>query len=233
MQRDGPTPPNLGRYTPAPGAANQPDAVAPDRYDLSGAPTWPGVGAAGRRARASRQIPGGYVSATAFGISLGTNVALLISLIALLLLSHVGALSPGGAAGPSAPALASGSPTATLTPAATLTPSTGWLRALPGSVQLGCGGDQHTQLVLLQNSGPSTVAWQATFTVPAGQAGVSVAPQQGQLAAGASVSLQIQNTTHATGPQGTSGKQGVINLTPAATDAGPPASVSYTTTGCK
>lgn len=233
MQRDGPTPPNLGRFASPSGAADQPDTTAPDRYDLSGAPTWPGVGAAGRRGRASRQIPSGYVSATAFGVSLGTNVALLISLIALFLLGHFGALSPGGGAGPSASALASGSPTATLTPAASLTPSTGWLQAQPGSVQLSCDGDQRTQHVLLQNNGPANVTWQATFTVPAGQAGVSVTPQQGQLAAGANISLQIQNTTHATGQQGSSGKQGVINFASASPDAGPPASVSYTTTGCK
>src|SRR5690349_986116 len=61
----------------------------------------------------------------------------------------------------------------------------------------------------LPATGPATVRWQAAFSLSEQQAGVSLSPQQGELAAGATVSLQIQNTTRASGRQGTSGRNGV------------------------
>jgi hypothetical protein len=171
------------------------------------------------------------VSATAFGISLATNVALLVGLIVLFLFGH-GILSPGGASGPTTPGTALGSPTATSSPAASPTPRSGWLRVAPSSVQLSCADGQRNQFVVLQNTGPASVRWQAVFNVPAEQAGVTVDPQQGKLAAGASMSLQLQNTTQANGSQGGSSQQGVIDLTPTTPDAGSPASIAYTTVGC-
>jgi hypothetical protein len=107
-------------------------------------------------------------------------------------------------------------------------------------VQLGCVSGQRTQYVTLQNTGSAKVNWQATFSVPAQQAGVAVSPQRGQLAAGGSIPIQLQNTTRSNGSQGGSGRQGVITFTPTASDdnqdagpdAGSSASLSYTTVGC-
>ena len=97
----------------------------------------------------------------------------------------------------------------------------------PSSVQLRCGeGGQQTQVVVLKNTGPQTVDWQVAFSLPADQAGVMVYPQQGELAAGDTVLVQLQNTTQSTG------QQGAVDFAPASPEAGPPASLSYTTTGC-
>jgi hypothetical protein len=86
--------------------------------------------------------------------------------------------------------------------------------------------------VILQNTGPTTVRWQASFSLPTEQAGVTVNPQHGTLAAGATVPLQVQNTTHATDQQGVSGQQGMISFTATTADAGSSATLSYTTVGC-
>ncbi len=229
MQQSGPNLPNLGQY--APDAANEPGASA-DLYEASRTPTWPGARDRPQHALEFGQAPRGYVSATACGISLGANVVLLASLLTLLLLSHAGISSPGGAAGQSAPGLALSSPAVTSRPTGSPSPGTGWLQVAPSSVQLGCDGDQGTQTVVLQNTGPETVKWQATFAVSEQQAGVSLSPQQGELAAGDSVTLQLQNTTRASGRQGTSGRNGVISFAPKTPDAGASASLTYTTVGC-
>lgn len=196
-------------------------------------PTWPGADEHGRRVFASHRAPSGYVSATVFGISLGVNAVLLIGLLGVLLLSHAGAFSPGGASGQSSSGLALGSATATSTAAASPTPSEGWLRVAPSSVQLGCDGDQRTQFVTLENTGPETVRWQVAFSVPEKQAGVAVSPQHGALAAGASMPIQIQNNTSDSGSVGGSNSQGDIGFAPTMQGAGAPASLSYTATSCQ
>jgi hypothetical protein len=173
------------------------------------------------------------VSALAFGISLGANMVLLAGLLgvlAVLLLNNAGAFSLRGASGQPLPGgsthgTALSSPTATSTPASSPTPSVGWLQVTPGSVQLDCVDSQQVQVVL-GNSGPQTVDWQVAFSLPADQAGVMVYPQQGELAAGDTVLVQLQNTTQSTG------QQGAVDFAPASPEAGPPASLSYTTTGC-
>jgi hypothetical protein len=177
------------------------------------------------------------VSATWLGASIGANVALLIGLIGLIFLSYAGVFPPGSAAKrPSANALTSGqarsSPTATATLAPSPTVSAGWLRIAPGSVQLGCDGDQNTQYVILENTGPEPVEWQAVFSLPDALVGVAVNPQQGQLDTGASTPIQLQNNTQAGGPQGVPSQQGVIQFAPTTLAAGPPASLAYTATGC-
>src|SRR5690348_7220498 len=172
MQQSGSNLPKPGHF--ALGASNEPDP-----YEASRTPTWPGAHDRPQRALEPGQVPRGYVSVMAFGISLGANVVLLASLLALLVLSHAGISSPGEAAGQTPPGLALGSPTVTSHP--TASPTTGWLQVAPSSVQLGCDGSQRSQTVVLQNTGPATVRWQAAFSLSEQQAGVSLSPQQGEL----------------------------------------------------
>ena len=220
MRSDDPTVPNLGWY--APGAASDPGAAG-ER------PTWPTGGERPSRTLGPARPPSGYVSALVFGVSLGANVVLLLCLLGLLLLSHAGVFAPGGSAGSPAPGAALSSPTATSSP----TPLSGWLRVTPSSVQLGCDAGQRTQFVVLENTGPQKVSWQAVVAGPADQAGVAISPDHGDLDAGASLPLQIQNITHSSGSQGVSSEQGVIRFAPAAAEAGAPPSLSYTTVGCQ
>jgi hypothetical protein len=112
----------------------------------------------------------------------------------MLLLSQIGAFALGGTSGPTTSAgsthgVALSSPTTTAGPASSPTAGVGWLQVAPSSVRLGCGGSHRTQVVLVENSGPQTVDWQVAFSVPQDQAGVAVNPQQGELAAGDSVSV--------------------------------------------
>ena len=233
----------------APGAAAEPHALdaSTEPQALGDMPTWPGAGERPQWMHQWRQMlgpgqqaPTGYVSALVLGISLGANVVLLAGLLGVLgvlLLSHAGAFSPRGASGQSVPGgsthgAALSSPTATSSPVSSPIRRGGWLQVTPSSVQLGCGDSQQTQVVLLENSGPQTVDWQVAFSVPTDQAGVAVDPQQGELAAGANMAVQLQNMTQSTDPQGDSGQQGVIDFAPTAPDAGPPAGLTYTTMGC-
>jgi hypothetical protein len=167
-------------------------------------------------------------------MSLGANAVLLISMVVLLLLGHAGLFTLGSAAGTtglevSTSSVALMSPTAT-TSAGALTG--GWLRVTPGSVQLGCAAGQRTQFIVLENTGQRTVQWRAHLSVSTDHPAVAVSPNEGHLAAGASVPLQIQNTTDADQQQGSSGQQGVIHFEPTTPDAGPAPSLSFTTVGC-
>lgn len=232
MRDDQPTLPNLGRFAPDP--FHEPNAVG-DLQDLNQTPIWPGADERARAAHASHPAPHGYVSATLFGISLIANVALVIGLLGVLFLSHAGFFSPNGSSGQSSSGVsgsgnALGSPTPTSM--ASPTPNSGWLRVAPNSITLGCGDGQRSQVVILENTGPNRVKWQVSFSGSSGQAGVSVSPQEGRLAPGATTSLQIQNTTSASDGQNVSGQQGVINFTTTSSDIGPPATLSYTTMGC-
>jgi hypothetical protein len=154
--------------------------------------------------------------------------------LAVLLLGNAGAFAARGASGQSGPGgsvhgSAPSSPTATATPVPSPTATTApasWLQVTPSSVQLGCGESQLAQVVL-QNNGPQTLDWQVMFSPPADQTGVAVNPQQGELAAGESMPVLLQNITQA------NGQQGVIDFAPTTPDTGPPATVSYTTVGCQ
>jgi len=231
MRQDGPTVPNLGRQEPGASA---------DAQTRGEKLIWPGADERRQRQIEIRETPSGYVSALAFGVSLGANIVLLFALVGLLTLAQAGAFSSGGAFGPSTHGPALGSPTATSnsTPSPSATATS--LQIAPSSVQLGCASGQRTQYVTLQNTGSTKVNWQATFSVSAQQAGVTVSPLRGQLAAGGSVPIQLQNTTRSNGSQGASGRQGVITFTPTASDdnqdatpdTSSSASLSYTTVGC-
>jgi hypothetical protein len=165
---------------------------------------------------------------------------LFVALVGLLLFAQAGAFSSGSAFGPYTPGSALSSPSATSNATPSPSATTASLQVAPSSVQLGCVNGQRTQYVTLQNTGSAKVNWQATFSVPAQQAGVTVSPLRGQLAAGGSVPIQLQNTTRSNGSQGASGRQGVITFTPTASDdnqgagpdAGSSARLSYTTVGC-
>ena len=207
MHNDEPTLPHLRGY----------DVEAP-----GGMPPWPGV-----REHPRRSSPGDW-HATLLGVSLGANVALLIGLVGLLLLGHAGFFSPGGSAalppqGTVTSSTALGSPSAT----SSTTAAAGGLQVTPSSVRLGCGGGQDTQYAVLTNSGPEHVQWQVTFSVPRDQAGVDVSPTHGDLAAGASVALQLQSRSDA------GAQQGVIRFDSATSAAGPSPTLSYTTMSCQ
>lgn len=225
MHDDQPTVPILGRYRPSASA----ESANPGEM-----PTWPASGDPTQHALGPNRPPRGYVSATALGVSLGANVVLLVGLLGLLLLSRAGFFSPGTSTGHSSPGVSTpGSALSSPTATSSAIPLSGWLQVAPSTIHLGCDDGQKNQFVILQNSGPTKVRWQADLSVPGDQAGVSVAPDHGELDAGASMPLQIQNMTHSADAQGVSSQQGVMRFDPDNPDAGPPASLSYTTAGCQ
>jgi hypothetical protein len=163
------------------------------------------------------------------GISLVANGVLLASLLFLLLLARAGALLSPSSSSLSAPGTSV--PTATptsprSTPSASLTPLSGWLQVAPTIVQLGCDGGQQTQFAVLTNTGPQDLQWRAEFAVPTNQTGVEIGPQQGDLRAGTSVTLQIRNRSQS------AGQHGAITFDPGTPAAGSPPTLTYTTIGC-
>jgi len=205
MQIDQPTPPDVPQLPrTAPGAP----------------PLWPVPGAGDPRFRPA--LPGalgwlGCLGATA----LGGCVVLLFGVG--LLLGHAGVfpLSPSPAHSVSGGSVPSPTPSAT--------PVTGWLQVTPTSVQVSCGQDQQTQVVVLANRGPQAVQWQASLSVPTDQAGIEVSPHEGTLASGASTAIQLQLHHQ---DQGAGQQQGVVRFVPETPEAGPPPSLSYTIVGC-
>jgi len=159
----------------------------------------------------------------------------LIGLVGLLLLNQLGVFATrGGPPGSSVPNSALGSPTTTPPPTATASSLafSGWLQVTPSSVRLRCDGDQRTQFVVLANTGPQTVQWQAVVDVSADQAGIAMAPNQGDLDAGATVSVQLENTTQSSHSQGGSHSEGVIRFVPTTATAGSPPSLNYRLDNC-
>jgi hypothetical protein len=226
VHNDQPTIPNLHYYEPGdPSLPTVPGDMPP----------WPLVDERAQPPfRANRPFRGD-ARTLLLGVSLGANAVLLVGLLGVLLLSHAGFFSPTG----SPPAVSTrstslGSPTATssATSSATVLTSGGWLQMVPGSVQLACAGSQQSQFVVLQNTGPQTVQWQVDLSGLADPASVGVSPDHGELAAGASTSLQIQYQAHHNDQQGSSGQQGVIHFVPDIPDAGAAPSLSITTVGC-
>jgi hypothetical protein len=236
VEHDRPTLSNLGGYRPI--AANDPQepGLLADPHMRGETPTWPGIDERHRRAVERGQAPSGHVSATAFGISLGANMVLLISVVALLglLLTHAGASGLPSSSGGSQSGLGLTSTTPTPTRVASPTSGVSQLQVTPSSVQLSCFGDQSSQSVTLQNNGPETVAWQASFSPSYRQAGITLDPRQGELAPGDNQTLQIQNATSSL--KGSRSVQGVVSFALTTQDggqnAGPPASLSYTAAGC-
>jgi hypothetical protein len=169
-------------------------------------------------------------------VSCGVNVALLFGQLSVLVLGRAGLFSQGSppsVASSPASAVSTASPRVSEpTAVPSSTPVSGWLQVTPSRVQLGCANGQQTQFVVLENTRPEQLQWQATFSVAANQVGVNVGPNQGTLSPGTSTQLQIQNQAHANGPQGMAGRQGVMEFNPAMPDAGPSASLTYTTVGC-
>jgi len=162
--------------------------------------------------------------------SVTANVILLVCLLGVFLLARGGAFAPANStarslSGSATPTIHT-SPSATSSP--TLTPN--WLQVAPTTVQLGCNGGQQAQLVVLTNSGPQDVQWQVDFVGSGDQSGINVSPNQGDLKAGASTTIQIQARKHA------SNQQGVIRFTSTTSTAGSTAgsapSLSYSISGC-
>src|SRR5260221_5317918 len=150
-------------------------------YEPGQIPTWPVPSERDQRPTGPGRPPSGCVSATA----VGANVVLFVSLLGLL--SHTGVFSLGGSSSPGASARH---------PSRTPTPVTGWLQVAPTSVHLGCNDPQKTQFVVLVNSGPQSVSWQANLPFPAGQAGVHVFPHAVQTSARANDAVQVPPHRH-------------------------------------
>jgi hypothetical protein len=179
-------------------------------------PTWP---VARPPVRASSTPADGHP--IALGISLVANGVLLASLLLLLLFARAGAFLPPSSAAQSV------LPASALTATPTSTPSlSGWLQVAPTSVYVGCSGTQQTQYVVLTNTGSEDLHWQVGLGVPLDPAGLQVTPPQGDLPAGTSVALQIQNQSQS------AGHRGVITFDPGTPAAGMPPSLIYTTFGC-
>jgi hypothetical protein len=97
---------------------------------------------------------------------------------------------------------------------------------------LGCDGDERTQEVVLVNAGPADVEWQAVVDTAADQAGIAIKPNQGDLDAGESVSVQLVNTTQSSDSGGSSHREGVIRFVPASAETGASVSLSYRLDRC-
>jgi len=174
------------------------------------------------------------VNAMLFFISLAANIILLLSLFALVVLGRNGLLAPGNSAanGNLASANATTSAhSASATAASRASSSTpvnaNWLEVTPSQIQLGCSNNQQTQTIMLANSGPNQLHWHAVLSRTGDRAGVSLSPDQGNLNAGASVAIQVQDRFH------TNGQQGTIRFVPDTSAAGAAPSLSYSTAGCE
>lgn len=160
------------------------------------------------------------------GVSLFANVVLIITLISVLLFGHTGLFSRGSPSpGVSAPGTSLGTPTVTANSASPTT-GTGWLQVTPNTVHLTCSGDQNTQKVVLANTGPRKVQWQASFPNAGDSAPISVSPNQGELHAGATVEIQIQISSSS------NGSQGIISFNSGNSDAGASPTLSYIADNC-
>jgi hypothetical protein len=193
-------------------------------------PTWPAEAERRRRIREARPIPSGRMREAMFGLSVVGNVVLLTSLLGVLALIQMGFFAQGGVAKEPTTGFGLSSPPASSSPSPSPSSNPTALQVAPSSVQLTCASGQRTQVVTLQNTGSITVQWRATFSTQ--KPGVTVSPQQGALAAGGSIPIEVQTTTKSTGPEGGSGRQGVITFTPTTSDGGQPARLTYTTVGC-
>ncbi|HEV2460087.1 MAG TPA: hypothetical protein VGS80_17150 [Ktedonobacterales bacterium] len=211
MQDDPPTMPNLRPFREDAG-----------ERDFGVSPTWPlARGDAGaRRSSATRGS-----EPLVLGVSLGVNVVLLVGLVGVLLLARAGAFAASTGTAPPTAAGSAGS-SALSSPTPTTLGAGGWLQVAASSVRLGCDGDQRTQVVVLTNTGPQAVQWQVVLGVPLGQAAIDVAPNQGNLQAGASTVLQIHNRPHP------ATQQGIVRIDPQSPTAGTPPSFSYIAPSC-
>src|SRR5260221_11041004 len=153
-------------------------------------PMWP-IPQRVQQPAARGHSPFGWVIATA----LAASAVLLLSLLTLLgvinLTSGTGIFPPSKTAGQSATAAS------TASTAASPAPTSGWLQAPPATVQFGCSDHQRTQIVVLENRGPTPVHWQASLSVPADQAGRGNSPVHCELGAGESTGSQLENTSQA------------------------------------
>jgi len=218
MQNDDPILPPRIRYEPV--DATDRDAVDPNAF--AEAPTWPPAGERPLPPLRPDRSPLLWLSLGAIGVAI-------IGLLGVLLLNQLGAFASRGATGSPGDTGALSGPSALPSTTATTSPGplVGRLQVTPSSVRLGCDGNERTQEVVLVNAGPADVEWQAVVDTTADRAEIAITPNQGNLDAGESVSVQLENTTHSSSSQGSSHREGVIHFVPASADAGAPASLSY------
>jgi hypothetical protein len=191
----------------------------PRRRKPGAPPTWPVPEERNRQPSGRGRPHLGCWGATALVASVVlASAVLLVSLLGVT--GHAGLLSLSRLAARSSPGVA------TPGPAVSPTPVSGWLQLSPTSVQFGCADGQRTQVVVLENRGPSHVRWQVSFSSPTDQAGVDISPHEGDLAAGASTAIQLQDTSHS------GGQRNVIQFTATDPGAGPPPNLSFTPVGC-
>jgi hypothetical protein len=183
------------------------------------APMWP-IPQREQRPAARGRSPFGWVIATALGASAVLLLSVLSLLVVISLTGHTSIFAPSRPAGQTATGVSTAS-----SPANPATGS-GWLQVAPASVQFGCSDHQRTQTVVLENHGLGPVHWQVSFSAPADQVGVAISPGNGDLGAGESTAIQLQNISQ-------SARQGeVIRFSVTQAQAGPPASVSFTAVAC-
>jgi hypothetical protein len=227
MRYEGSTVPTPDHSAPADAADA---AEAAEAIARSEAPTWPVEAERRRRIREARPVPSGRMREAAFSLSLVGNVILLTSLLGVLALIQMSFFAHGAVAKQPTTGFGLSGPTANSIPSPSPSSNPTALQVTPGKVQLTCASEQRTQVVTLQNTGSIVVQWHATFSPE--KSGVAVSPQQGELAVGGNIPIQVQTTTKSTGPQRGSGRQGVITFMPTNWDGGQPAQLSYTTVGC-
>jgi hypothetical protein len=162
--------------------------------------------------------------------ALAASAVLLLSLLSLLgvinLTGHTGIFAPGEPTGQAGPRVSIPTDTPIASPTGSPTPATGWLWVAPASVQFGCSDHQRIQIVVLENRGPGHVHWQASLPVPPDQAGLAISPGDGELGAGESTAIQLQNTS-----QSARGQE-VIRFSATDAQTGPPAGVTFTAAAC-
>jgi hypothetical protein len=218
VQDDEPTVPHLPPYARSGPSEREPEEM----------PTWPAVERQSPRA-VSKDVGRGVTAralATGLAVSLVANGALLVALVSVLLFARAGFFSPRSASlQPTLEPSATSAVGVTSAPASP-TPSEASLQVAPSSVQLGCDGDQATQVVTLTNSGSVEVQWEAVISDSADQLGIEVDPMQGDLSEGESVTIQIHNTAQA------DAQQGEIRFDPDPSSAGVPPTLDFTTSSC-
>ncbi len=188
------------------------------------APEWPAPG--GLKAQRQRGVSPwlwiSLVSAVAVVVLGGFAVASMVAQGGLLL----GGSGTNPFSGAQPTQTVAPTPTITPAPTATLGP-VNWLSVSTTSLNLGCRSKSRRNIILT-NDGPQTVSWTLQVADNSGgsNTGINVAPQEGNLESGHSVTISVSNTSIVLSHQGT------LTFQPDDNEAGQPPTVTYQTTPC-
>ena len=194
--------------------------------------------------------PTNHLMPLMLGASLVLNAVLLIGLLSVLVFGRSGLFSQGAVGSGSPSPISSGStadaglssPTTAANPTPTSCIQSYWLRRLVAGNAHQRALHQRALRLQWESADPvcgvgeyrtraCAVAGNVFVACESGR--VNIGPNQGVLNAGSNMPIQIQNQTHANGPQGVPSQQGTIAFTPATPGAGSSPTVMYTTVGCK